>query len=529
MAVGLEEPLLEIDEIQGNSLAGFNKDHQIFLFYKIVDPSLAKRWLRYWTPYVSTAREVLQFNRLYQMMWARRGEEPPGMMATWLNIAFSYEGLKLLTDDLVVFEDSEFKLGMKKRSGILGDPTGPAQEMHEGHAKNWLFGGERNPVDLVLIAAGDDRSRLIEWTDRIQASALQLPGAGPGTGGGIRLVFEQEGQVRPDLKGHEHFGFKDGISQPGIRGRVSEMPEEYLTARLIDPSDPHAALYAKPGQPLIWPGQFVLGYPQQKRDDSLRPKPPNVHMTGWVRNGSYLVIRRLRQDVAAFWEFVRREAQTSGIKPERLAALMVGRWPSGAPILRTPEKDDKLLAENDLVNNHFMYVENSSMVKLLPELAEDQFPQASGDPQAVLCPFSAHIRKTNPRDETSDSGSLSDSLVRRILRRGIPFGKSLPVDFETGITGGDPQEGNRGLMFVAYMTSIEMQFEFITQNWMNSKKEPKEGGHDPIVGQNYRNGRKREFDLMGREMVLDKEWVIPTGGEYFFQPSISVLRDVLAR
>ncbi|MEB9895687.1 Dyp-type peroxidase [Bacillus cereus] len=203
----------------------------------------------------------------------------------------------------------------------------------------------------------------------------------------------------------------------------------------------------------------------------------------------------------------------------------------GAPILRTPENDDKLLAENDLANNHFKFVEDSRAVKLRPELVvgRDQFPQAKGDPQATICPFAAHIRKTNPRDETSDSGSLSDSLFRRILRRGIPFGEPIPMDFETGQTGEDRQVGNRGLMFVAYMTSIEKQFEFITQNWMNCKREPKEGGHDPILGQHNRNDRKREFELMGRQIVLDKEWVIPTGGDYFFQPSISALLDVLVR
>ncbi|MBU5351954.1 Dyp-type peroxidase [Paenibacillus barcinonensis] len=531
MAGGLEEPLLDINEIQGNSVPGFNKDYQTFLFFDIVEPVLAKRWLSNWIPYVSTAQEVLQFNRLYQLMRERRGEEPDGIMATWLNIAFSYEGLKQLTDDLGVFEDSEFKLGMKKRSGILGDPTGTSHEQQEGHVKNWLFGGERNPVHLVLIAAGDDHVKLKKWTELIKESTRQLPGADPGTGGGIRLVFEQEGQARQDLKGHEHFGFKDGISQPGVRGRVSVMAEDYLTRRIIDPSDPHATLYAKPGQPLIWPGQFVFGYPQQLRDDSLHPKQSDLQMTGWVSNGSYLVIRRLRQDVVAFWEFVRMEAQKLGLKPEKFAALMFGRWPSGAPILLAPEEDDTLLGHNELANNHFMYVEDSQTIKLRPEFAESQkqVHQVKGDPQAARCPFAAHIRKTNPRDETTDTGSLSDSLVRRILRRGIPFGEPLPVNFETGLTGSDQYGGNRGLMFVAYMTSIEKQFEFISRNWMNSKCEPKEGGHDPITGQHDRDARKREFELMDRTLVLDKEWVIPTGGEYFFQPSISALRNVLAK
>lgn len=84
MVDGLEEPLLDINEIQGNSVPGFNKDYQRFLFFDIFEPVLAKRWLSYWTPYVSTAQGVIQFNHFYQLMRERRGEEPDGIMATWL-------------------------------------------------------------------------------------------------------------------------------------------------------------------------------------------------------------------------------------------------------------------------------------------------------------------------------------------------------------------------------------------------------------------------------------------------------------
>ncbi|MEM5650996.1 hypothetical protein AAHB57_30270 [Bacillus cereus] len=89
-----QEPLLHVDQIQGNILGGFNKDFQQFLFFEIVDPNLAKQWIQSISSRISTTQEVVTFNRLYQMMWARRGSEPTGLIATWMNIAFSYAGLK---------------------------------------------------------------------------------------------------------------------------------------------------------------------------------------------------------------------------------------------------------------------------------------------------------------------------------------------------------------------------------------------------------------------------------------------------
>jgi deferrochelatase/peroxidase EfeB len=119
-----------------------------------------------------------------------------------------------------------------------------------------------------------------------------------------------------------------------------------------------------------------------------------------------------------------------------------------------------------------------------------------------VCPHFAHIRKVNPRDAGTDMGTPADTLLRLLLRRGIPFGPPL-------IGGGDPH-AERGLVFVGYSATIEDQFEFITRRWVNSALHPRFGGRDPIIG-------------------ADRPWVTPTGGGYFFAPPLSAIADVLAR
>ncbi|MBR8840149.1 MAG: Dyp-type peroxidase [Stigonema ocellatum SAG 48.90 = DSM 106950] len=150
----------------------------------------------------------------------------------------------------------------------------------------------------------------------------------------------------------------------------------------------------------------------------------------------------------------------------------------------------------------------------------------------MICPHAAHIRKVNPRDDGTDTGGTNDTLARRILRRGIPYGVPLS---DTATEADDPLKGNRGLLFISYQTSISDQFEFLVNRWTNQKNVPKNGGHDPVIGQNGKLGdnRSRQFEIAlndspSETFSITREWVIPTGGGYFFAPSISALKNVLA-
>lgn len=243
------------------------------------------------------------------------------------------------------------------------------------------------------------------------------------------MIYEQRGDTLPgNLRGHEHFGFRDGISQPGVRGKLSAAPGDYITPRYIDNTDDRRLYFAKPGQLLAWPGQFLLGEPRQSTEHLYNP-PSSVanNFPVWAARGSYLVVRRLHQDVARFWHFATKAASRIGINSTKLASMLVGRWPSGAPLMRVPGGDNPALAADEFANNHFLFDDDTrpSSLKPIPGYPGDHFPPAMADFLATVCPHFAHIRKVNPRESVTDLGKPEDNLARMILRRGIPYGPPL--------------------------------------------------------------------------------------------------------
>jgi Dyp-type peroxidase family len=416
----------------------------------------------------------------------------------------------------------------------LGDPV-----EGEGSPGTWVVGSEDNEADLVLIFGADDRDDLFAEVSRIEDSifSARTPDGQP-LRCGVRIIHKQHGAVLPPpLTGHEHFGFLDGVSQPGIRGRVSEEEWDVLTPRQ-NPDDPEQG---KPGQDLLWPGEFVFGYPGQdpnateedggihkKGPNSLFPKgPDNPVAPKWAQDGAYLVFRRLRQDVPGFRGFVCEEAGNLGIaNPDLLGAKLVGRWKSGAPIMRTPDQDDPELAGNDCANNDFEFASDQEEA---PEAAAprgpadclcERLPEVEPDDEGLKCPFAGHIRKAYPRND-QPPGEV-ETQTHRLLRRGIPFGPPFPIDPPPH----HMDSGDRGLLFLAYQTSIEEQFEFVQKVWCNNPDfKDRDAGHDLIIGQNPDGDRFFTLNLEGDRKTLrtDKQWVIPTGGGYFFAPSIYAL------
>jgi Dyp-type peroxidase family len=481
----LQEPVLETREIQGNVLVGFNADYQTLVFLHVADAADAKRWLRTVAASVTSAQELLE----------RRHPGERNTAATWVNLAFSFGGLRKLIGDAHAIFDEPFKLGLPARSRVLGDPVEPDAG---GYCGNWIVGGPDAVPDILMIIAGNDRERV---ADRVAQLGASLPPT-------LRPVHCDHGMNLPaPLRGCEHFGFRDPVSQPGIRGRLSRATDDFLTPRQ-NPANSH---HGKPGQNLIWPGEFVFGYPGQSALDLVRPGIVADAGPSWGRNGSLLVFRRLNQDVAAFHDFLRstaaqlaRQVPTlAGISPEWLGARLLGRWQSGASVLGTPTADDCRLAADEHVND-FRFV-------------------AAGDALGLVCPQAAHIRKAYPRDHPAPIDTVASIETHRIIRRGIPFGPAFP------------EPGERGLLFLAYQTSIERQFEFITRAWLNNPRlREEEDGHDPITGQSidWTGNRVRYFTLAVRDreneiqrvrIELPAAWVTPTGGGYFFVPSSSAI------
>jgi Dyp-type peroxidase family len=534
-----EEPILDIDEIQGNAVPGFMKSHMTVVVLAIEDPEKARGWIANTLEHVTSLATVMKSRHRVRAARTLRpkgeqvGAVPSDLDDVWVNLAFSYRGLsKLATGraplarSLNEFSDTAFKLGLAARSSLLGDPTDPDAE---GHPSNWVVGSPHKQPDVLLIVAADDESRAATMVAALREDAESR---------GLAVLHEELG-AKYDRIGKEHFGFQDGISQPGVRGRLSKRAGHFLGHRTISTSDePDTWLYDLPGQLLVWPGEFVFGYPKASVDPLL-PGPINLPGPRWSRNGSYVVYRRLRQDVAGFWSFINDEAEKLRSKPgfeqwtaDRLAAAIVGRWRSGAPLLRAAHADNETLGLDRQANNIFGYATDAGTLDLTDgSTTNDRRPNAPADPVGLICPQAAHIRKVNPREAPNDFGASRSSLNRRILRRGIPYGPPL-----TDHNSPDPARGNRGLVFLSYQASITDQFEFLNTNWMGNPITPRSpSGFDMLVGQNGHPGENRERhctlfgqDLSSAQVSTTADYVTPTGGGYFFSPSIQALRAELA-
>jgi Dyp-type peroxidase family len=425
----MSDRALELDDIQGNVLAGFNTDIQILVGLTVVDNAgfpAAARWLATQAPAVSTVADVRGTRTLMKSAPADPG-------TTWLCIAISQRLLGSARPDVTI-RDEAFRGGMLKRGpSVLGDKT---------DSKGWEVGGKA-PLDVLLIIGANHENAAEERADGLAASAEKA---------GLARTYRETARRLDD---DEHFGFRDGISQPGVAG-----------------FDRRGALGA---------GHFVFGYPKQPGGD---PFSPVIDADGVTDNGSLLVFRRLQQHVERFRDFCAAEAsrlapEWPGLDKDHLAALLVGRWPSGAPAKISESRDPGGSPPDDNFDFH-------------------------DDPEGQVCPFAAHIRKVNPRNGPKD---VVDTP--RMLRRGIPFGPRFR----------DSPETPRGLIFLAFQSSIKAQFEFLTQHWMNSPDKPRPG-HDLLVG---REDGVRSMTIRGPngEVTLShggEQWITPTGGGYLFAP-----------
>ena len=504
------EPVLDTFEIQAHIIPGFGTTMSSLLFFRIDDTKNFRDWMG------RLAGRVTTFGDLRDSpAGAAGGDTPP-----CLGFALSYQGLEQLTAEARKFRDLPFKQGMPRRSALLGDPRDPKSK---GTCENWVVGGPgRVPDGLIVIGANSTQA-----LERFERSIIQQ---------GRRSVSfihkDSCAKKPPAMSDHEHFGYLDDISQPGIRGRVAGAPAEFVTPR-SDPGNPDEGL---PGQHLVWPGEFVFGYNGQNATDKLAAGAYVGGGPEWARNGSFLVYRRLAQDVPLYHDFLERTSQElargcahlSGLTAEKLAAKLMGRWPDGSPLMRYPDEGSTEGGQDPARRNDFRYCHQRTAQAGAPDRSGGSVggAVAVNDPLGAVCPFAAHIRRAYPRDDTSVGVSEANIETHRILRRGMPFGP----------WSGGP--GDRGLVFLAYQTSIERQFEFIVRAWLNNPNAHRTyDGHDPIVGQNPESGAGRERcfkfpvkdpdgQVRSVKITMPDEWVTPTGGAYLFTPSIAAIRGL---
>lgn len=452
------EPL-ELRDVQGLVIRGYSQLSQAsFLLLGVDQAATARALLRRW------ADEVTD------------GGSAPDRRA--MNIALTGDGIRALTGraDLVQGFSHAFVSGMTTpyRSRLLGDvgPNDPA---------TWHWGAPAGPpVHVVVLLYAATVAELDSAARRILDDAAD---------GGLRLVERLDTDTLTD---REHFGFRDGIAQPTIEG-LPRAEHDFDVVRA---------------------GEFLLGYlneygqrterpllaPEQDPDRLLPRDRDGSGAADLGRNGSYLVVRHLSQDVDGFWQYMEHASQRHGDSgPDarvRLAAKFVGRWPSGAPLVLSPERDDPSLA------------------------GENAFGYHRSDPFGTACPAGAHIRRSNPRDSLEPSPGTERSWEvnrrHRLLRRGRTYS-----GYETaGVT-------ERGVHFLCLNANLARQYEFVQHTWAN---DPAFNGlheaDDGLVGPRTHGRsvfvepawpvRRRHHDL--------PQFVRVRGGAYFFLPGIAALR-----
>ena len=450
-----------VRDIQDNVVAPILMRYGRHIFFKFLDASNARKWLRN------------MFNRVN----ARQQEH--GTRFT-VNIAFTYEGLKVLglsQGSLDSFPRA-FRAGARGRADEVGD-VGP-------HApENWE-GGLGSPDIHAMAWLRTDSGEGREEATRIIRSEMEAAG-------GVEIRFIQDTKALAHENGigseGEHFGFADPISQPPIEG--ADAP--------FYPGD--GELRANGTWRALKPGEFVLGYEDEAgREGTQVPEPLELR-----RNGTYMVFRKLYQDVAAFRRYLASAAKSlygsdDQYHQELVAAKIMGRWRSGCPLDLSPDKDDPAIAADPQRRNNFTY---------------------EGDDQGLRCPIGAHLRRSNPRSTPLKRATA----VRRhrLIRRGVEYGPHL----QDGALQDDGVD--RGLINLFIQADIERQFEFVQKEWMKGGEfiglDPNE--QDPINGT---GGEGSQMSVPGtkRPFLFDlPTFVTVKGGEYLFVPGLKALDGII--
>ena len=414
------------------------------------------------TPYVATyiafriderkgGRELMR--RVARVVTSAANPTSP-LADTWVSVALTYQGFKALDVPQESLDSFawEFRQGMAARAKELGDEGESAPE-------NWEKPLGTGDVHVVLVAVSPDEEHLEAALEPARKAYRQMSG--------IEAIWRQNCHALPTET--EPFGFRDGISHPAIEG--SGIPG------------------SNPKEQPLKSGEFVLGYADEM--GGVQKTVPEV----LGRNGTYVVFRKLQQRVAEFRRFLKEHS--NGPEDEELvAAKMMGRWRSGAPLALCPFHDDPTLGADPHRNNDFLFHED--------------------DLAGFKTPAGSHIRRMNPRD----AQIAGMARIHRMIRRGTAYGPPLPE----GVLEDDGTD--RGLMFAFVGANIGRQFEFVQSQWVNDGVFFGAGDdRDPITGS---GGGPGSFTVprrpVRRRLQGIPQFVVTRGGEYCFMPGLRALR-----
>lgn len=447
---------LNATDIQGFVLRGYNLPVARYIFLRFVDSLRARNLLGRLLNGITTGQR-----------WD--GSKPEST----LNIAFTHVGLEALdlpAATLLSFP-VEFQQGMKDRAAILGD-TGVNAPDHwdavwkEERVHAWI--GVNARTAQALDARSVEVFRLIEETG--SAIVVDTQDAG------YEIVAG-----KPTTS--EHFGFTDGFGNPEYAGveRSSQPGQGKLLA------DGTWAPLAT--------GELLLGYPDEAGEVPVSPIPVLL-----ANNGTFMVYRKLHQNLATFRAYLDQQAALYAGGKEKLAAKFIGRWRDGTPLELSPDTPDRSIAQDPSRSTNFTY-------------------GADGD--GTRCPIGAHIRRVHPRDAFGFNGRLVDR--RRITRRGLPYGRFAAE----GETVSDSEE--RGIIFIVLNANFARQFEFVQQQWVQYGNDARLGNDkDMLMGQ---HGGRGKHVIQGDASASNPPFICANlpdfvelrGGDYFFVPSMTAL------
>ena len=488
----------EVDygDVQGLVRFGYGKmKGASFVHLRVKDVAAARAWLRN-APITSAV-----------------AMRPPP--STAMQVAFTAAGLEALgvPPSVLAGFSPEFLTGMteENRARRLGDVGSNAPS-------RWEWGYAASVPHLMVMYFAEP--------GRLQAFMQDS------RGNAWNAAFEEQRWLgTADLDGVEPFGFADGISQP----QIDWERQRNVTRPQIDYSN------------VVALGEFLLGYPNEYDKYADRPliyadsasargllaaeDAPEKKDVG--RNGTYLVMRQLRQDVRSFWQFVNRQAGGNAAEADKLGAAFVGRTRAGDPLVPMQEQPIPGIGPDP------------------DQIRQNQFTFAQ-DPMGAGCPFGAHVHRENPRNTDYPGrptglaklitmlgfgpGGFRDDLMssvrfHRILRRGREYGPELLP--ENALAPAPPNDPERGLHFICLNANISRQFEFLQNAWtVNTKFSGLTGESDPLIGireaipgcpiadnftmQNDGGLRRRVSGL--------PQFVTVRGGAYFFLPGLRALR-----
>jgi Dyp-type peroxidase family len=528
---------LDLSDIQGNihrPYGRFGFPHTRHLFFNIADSAGGRHFVQGIRPRVTTAEP---WGRVETASGLMEIQKPP----ITLNIGFTFLGLLALglpTRTLRLFPD-EFIDGMRSRARILGDVNASAPENwnpvwrkgskdQSGQVHVWVSLNVGAKPDGSPLDVMDEWTR---WLEGLATHGVTLLAGHGADGTGMWQDTTALMQTGPDGTkvpvAREHFCFRDGISDPVFRGQFDADAERLA---VIGGGKIAEGRYAgdKSWQ-AIETGEFILGHVDEGQEFPVATEP-----SAFARNGTFMVLRKLRQDVEAFEKEIGRQSELwkrhTGITNdeeafETVCAKIVGRWRSGIPLAVAPswaEHQEMMTKWADCFALVLRKPRDSKEQQRLDEFAKMLTGFRYGDDlNGSKCPLGAHIRRANPRDMldpllSATAGASTLTNRRRMLRRGLPYQ--------------DP-DGERGVLFMGICSSLFRQFEFMQQQWMNYGLDFDAGNDScPLIGNRSQSdkhvipaGPANDTPFIAGGLP---EFVTTRGGDYFFLPSTSAIRMI---